>query len=226
MADGIITRKQALAQGLKTYYTGKPCVRSHIDTRLTASGECRSCNLDRQRLRYHADPEAACERVKRYAAENPEKRKEWVRNNRDKRREVERRWKARNPDKVRAYSKPASKRWRLANPEKRREVVKRWQDANPEIVRVNSHKRRARKAKAEGSHTPDDLRALLTAQSHQCAYCRTDLRKVKKHLDHIQPLARGGSNDKTNLQWLCVPCNRSKGAKDPLQFAQERGLLL
>lgn len=46
------------------------------------------------------------------------------------------------------------------------------------------------------------------------------------HVDHIQPLALGGSNDKTNLQLLCPTCNTKKSAKHPIDFMQSRGLLL
>ena len=42
----------------------------------------------------------------------------------------------------------------------------------------------------------------------------------------IKPLARGGTNQRTNLQLLCPPCNLSKSAKDPIDFMQSRGFLL
>lgn len=43
--------------------------------------------------------------------------------------------------------------------------------------------------------------------------CRT--RKGPFELDHIFPIALGGTNRMVNLQTLCVPCNRAKGAKLP-----------
>jgi hypothetical protein len=38
----IITRKEALAQGLKRYFTGKPCKRGHVAERSTSAG-CYTC---------------------------------------------------------------------------------------------------------------------------------------------------------------------------------------
>lgn len=51
----------------------------------------------------------------------------------------------------------------------------------------------------------------------RCCYCNADLTgllspQFASHVDHIIPLARGGINDVTNLQLLCVPCNTKKGA--------------
>jgi 5-methylcytosine-specific restriction protein A len=30
------------------------------------------------------------------------------------------------------------------------------------------------------------------------------------HLDHVIPLAQGGTNDPDNLQWLCAGCHSRK----------------
>ncbi|PAE87666.1 HNH endonuclease [Shouchella clausii] len=48
--------------------------------------------------------------------------------------------------------------------------------------------------------------------------CRCDLSNLirtqnTKHIDHIVPLDLHGSNDASNFQLLCQPCNTSKGAK-------------
>lgn len=55
-------------------------------------------------------------------------------------------------------------------------------------------------------------REVLDRDGHICAACGSinDLQ-----IDHIIPVSRGGSDDMSNLQILCGPCNRSKGAKLP-----------
>lgn len=44
--------------------------------------------------------------------------------------------------------------------------------------------------------------------SRRCAFCGSF---DQLELDHRQPLSRGGDNHHLNLQWACLPCNRSKG---------------
>ena len=67
----------------------------------------------------------------------------------------------------------------------------------------------------------------MKMQGGKCAHlwCRKNL-KDGYHVDHRIALARGGSNDKKNLQLLCPPCNIKKHAKDPIDFAQQNGMLL
>jgi hypothetical protein len=39
----LVSRSEAKAQGLTHYFTGKPCVRGHIDQRFTSIGKCKTC---------------------------------------------------------------------------------------------------------------------------------------------------------------------------------------
>ena len=56
----IITRKEALARGLKRYFTGRPCNRMHIAEHYTVNGTCLHClgNFDKGRW----NPEATARR--------------------------------------------------------------------------------------------------------------------------------------------------------------------
>jgi hypothetical protein len=45
MGHKIVTKAEALKQGLKTYYTGKPCPKGHIDE-IFVKGRCRTCTLE------------------------------------------------------------------------------------------------------------------------------------------------------------------------------------
>jgi 5-methylcytosine-specific restriction endonuclease McrA len=107
-------------------------------------------------------------------------------------------------------------RWQKENRDKVNAKNARWRREHPEARSKESAERRAREMNAPGSHTIAETKRLLVEQGCLCAnpFCRADLRKTRRHLDHKTPLARGGSNGIENLQWLCGPCNESKGAKD------------
>jgi hypothetical protein len=45
----VMTRKQALAAGLNSYFTGKPCLNGHVAERYTPSGACKECLAEAQR---------------------------------------------------------------------------------------------------------------------------------------------------------------------------------
>lgn len=247
MADAIISRDDARAQGLKRYSTGEPCKEGHVAERYVASYMCVACCVELLRKRYQDDPEKERNRTRRWRERNPEKaaaadaryRQECP----EKRAEAVAKWRKKNPDKVREMELRRGRRFRSEHPEKvaeynqkwlsvpenraaRARAIKAWRIANPEKFRAILLRRRARKAQAQGDHSDADLVEIFAAQNKRCAYCRSDLRKAKKHVDHIVPLARGGSNGRSNLQFLCAPCNQTKSAKDPTDYAQSIGLLL
>jgi len=53
-----------------------------------------------------------------------------------------------------------------------------------------------------------------------CQYCGSHPPKVILEVDHIEPVALGGTNDDGNLITACFDCNRGKAARD-LQVAPE-----
>lgn len=216
MAYEIIARKDARAQGLKRYYTGKPCRKAqHIAERLCSNGECLACisdeSAERSRRRYAANPGKVLARTKAWARENAERK-----------RAHSQKWRDANPQKWR----DSNRKSKQANQQKYTDAQRADYAANPEKYRVVERRRRAQAKGSGGTHTAADLKEILSAQGHRCGYCRADLKRTTKHVDHIVPLARGGSNDRSNLQYLCAPCNQAKSAKDPIEYAQSIGLLL
>lgn len=126
--------------------------------------------------------------------------------------DAKRRWKARNPNA-----------WR-ATPEQRRQATARYFAKDPAKYRLErlaiAHRRRARKRAVGGTFTRVDILDLYKRQGGRCVYCSVDLQH-RYEVDHIIPVARGGSNWPSNLQLLCRPCNRSKSHKLPDRFAAE-----
>jgi len=91
---------------------------------------------------------------------------------------------------------------------------------------ANNRARAKRKGAKGTAPKTEAILAIKEAQRNRCAICHKPLRKGRYHIDHIMPLARGGSLDSRNLQITCAPCNLRKGAKDPIKFMQELGYLL
>ncbi len=87
----IISRAEAKQQGLKRYFTGKPCKRGHVCERYVNDCQCYQCGYDKCRARYLADPQSDSDRVMKWKSRNPEKaRATWLR------------WSRLNPQKNRA----------------------------------------------------------------------------------------------------------------------------
>jgi 5-methylcytosine-specific restriction endonuclease McrA len=86
----------------------------------------------------------------------------------------------------------------------------------PEYRRAVVNRRRARKIKAGGSHSAEDIVLLRRIQKNRCTYCKRQLGDY--HVDHMIPLARGGSNGLENICLACPDCNRKKNTKTAEEF--------
>lgn len=193
----VIARADAEAQGLKYYFTGKPCrSRGHVGFRYTSgNGDCVECACGRAKSRRLADPEAERERCRARGATG--------------------------------IDAPRNARWRAEHPEAMRGYRAKWEKENPERARVKCRNRRARILAAGGTHTAEEIEELAIRQKHRCAHswCRRSIRR-ERHADHKVPLAGGGSNAIGNIQLLCPPCNHRKSDKHPVEWAQQNGMLL
>lgn len=54
---------------------------------------------------------------------------------------------------------------------------------------------------------------VFKRDSFTCQYCGAKAPDVVLHVDHINPVARGGENDLLNLITSCIDCNFGKGAR-------------
>lgn len=119
------------------------------------------------------------------------------------------------------------KKWREKNQEKIQTANREWREKNLDRARALTKLNKARRKGAKGRFTATDVERIRKSQNGRCAYCRIKITKnVIIHLDHIQPVSKGGTNFPANLQILCAACNLGKKDKDPIRFAQEKGFLI
>lgn len=113
------------------------------------------------------------------------------------------------------YLKEQAALYYEANREKIIKKNSEYQKRNLDKARVRNQNRRSKRVGGDGKHTLDEIEFIMELQDHKCASCGVALDDSNKHLDHILPLALGGSNEIKNLQWLCKFCNISKSASHP-----------
>lgn len=106
--------------------------------------------------------------------------------------------------------KAVAKRWRNSHKGERKASLKAWLALHPNYDKDRHHRRRG----AEGYFDDLDIFFLYEDQGGFCPICNFELGK-SYHVDHIIPLAKGGTNWAWNLQLTCPPCNVEKGARMP-----------
>lgn len=88
----------------------------------------------------------------------------------------------------------------------------KWKRNNRD--KVNAAQRKRRKGRpACGLFRGPEWIAFKATFDFTCQHCRAIEPTVRLEADHIVPIARGGSNDISNIQPLCRTCNSRKGAR-------------
>lgn len=206
MAKPVISYLDARAKGLKRYFTGKRCKNGHLSERFVSNCRCIECSY---------------EKTAQWAKENPDLRQYFSAQWREKNPNYFAEWAKDNPDAIRI----AKQKWYKKNADKEIKRALKWAKDNREKARANIRNRQARKKKSKGSHTAEEVLAMLNRQKWKCVACGISIKK-RRHIDHIIPLVLGGPNHIQNLQGLCPSCNCSKNGKDPIVWAREIGLLV
>jgi 5-methylcytosine-specific restriction endonuclease McrA len=84
--------------------------------------------------------------------------------------------------------------------------------------RLKNQRKWAKRKGAAGKVTPADIDFLENAQRGRCFYCCGKFGASGYQIDHFEPLARGGSNHRSNLRLACAPCNLAKSDRPAAEF--------
>ena len=114
--------------------------------------------------------------------------------------------------------KTANEKWRAENPEKKLACRRAYRSSpkGREAHRAKRNRRRARKRNAPGNATTEQIKARFDYHGNKCRYCGCSDKPLA--IEHMIPLARGGSNWPSNLVPACTSCNSSKRAKTYKEF--------
>lgn len=143
-----------------------------------------------------------------------------------------RRWRENNLEKDRAHSRAyraqhveeareRSLNYNKAHRADKREYDRIYRESHNEQRKANHHTRRARKKGNGGTLTAADITMQIRSQTDKkgqlhCWWCGEKLNKW--HVDHVIPLARGGSNAPENIVISCPTCNMTRKDKLPHEW--------
>lgn len=98
-----------------------------------------------------------------------------------------------------------------------KEKKQQWISNNPLKAKAYSKQERAvrSKLKKKSSITATQMYEWLLAQVYICPYCGISC-PTAFHVDHIDPLSKGGLHEFSNLTISCIKCNQSKYNKSLL----------
>lgn len=103
-----------------------------------------------------------------------------------------------------------TKQWQRQNKERYDERRRAWRKENKAQVNRFTQRRRALIRANGGSYTYAEWDQLCMQHDQRCLCC--DEQKPLTP-DHIVPVTKGGSSDISNIQPLCMDCNRRKRDK-------------
>lgn len=216
----------------------KFCKKCQCETERYQSGYCKPCKATSSALYRANNPEKMQAFRDAWADQNKDRIKEtskaYREANPEKMKSLQAAWVEANPDRVKAMKekhratakyKETNSRYAAENIDKNRAKNRAWIKNNRDAANRIYHTRRAKKVEAGGVLSKGLSVKLFTLQRGKCACCG-HLLGDNYHLDHILPIALGGTNTDDNIQLLRAVCNHQKHAKHPVDFMQERGFLL
>lgn len=179
---------------------------------------------------YRKNPSKGPSYTKKWRAENLAKAQEYQRRYNEEHRE-EKRIKKHLSDRAKGV-KPKNKKksrteesriYRQRHPEKVRAAENKRRSQNRESFNVrgaaNAARRRVRKAGIPGAHTLQEWLHLCAKFDHRCVRCGSHASQKPLTRDHVIPITKPNSTDDiSNIQPLCKPCNCGKGNRGTVDY--------
>jgi hypothetical protein len=139
----IISRVEAKALGLKTFFTGKACRRGHIAERYVSSPSCVECKKDDAASFYEQNREKRLSQCAEWRSANKGRKqatnKAWYEANKERQRAATKKCTEAKKDEYAATARA----WQRANRGKRRAIETRYRENHPEQDRSKVRNRRA-----------------------------------------------------------------------------------
>ena len=116
-----------------------------------------------------------------------------------------------NPAKIKSGKEHIN--WKGGITSDRKEYIKKHREDNREKYCFYTKIRTYRNKNAVGIHTLEEWNELKEKYNFMCLCCKRYEPEIKLTEDHIIPLSKGGSNEISNIQPLCMSCNSRKHTK-------------
>jgi 5-methylcytosine-specific restriction endonuclease McrA len=191
------------------YPSCRGCVKARVNTKYATDGNYRERVKANTRATVAKDPEKKREGDRQYRIEQGDayraKKRAYYAANRTERRAQQREYRNANIE----VERERTRIWTQDHREEKRAMDRAYQKTHPEVYRASRLRRKARKANAAGTATTAQVEARIAYYGHRCWMCGGPF----EHVDHVIPLARGGTNWPANLRPACATCNLKKGAK-------------
>lgn len=118
-------------------------------------------------------------------------------------------------------AKLRSRRWYIDHLAEVRARTKVYRENNRDSIRAmksaDKARRRIRISEAGGTFTRADVELQIRSQKGLCWHCGSPVGK-NYHIDHLTPIARGGTNKPNNIVISCPRCNCSRQDKFPHEW--------
>jgi 5-methylcytosine-specific restriction endonuclease McrA len=172
---------------------------------------------EKQLARIHANPalDAHTKEQKRayfesHREQSRESGRAWQKRNRAHGRRKGREWYRKHREEYLAHLRRKRAKWRAEHREEHKARARRTYQRNALVHRAKSARRRKRVAGAAGHHTIEQWMARVAYYGWRCRWCRKELTLATLTMDHVIPIAKGGTDWASNLVPACGSCNSRK----------------